>query len=188
MSIEGDRSSGLLVEGFESVEPPERILAELLPYRPILIDKRLHGAVTLRLFVASTRIEYVECSSRTSTAMAFVRSGQTLVLRRERSLIRRACSTLMALFAVSMVITTVLFGSLGGVEMFGWGLGVTQYLALACAATAIALWVRCRPDGSWSVMSEADWELTLAKADSMLVSGAGASAVTAMVDQAARFS
>lgn len=188
MSADGTRLPDLEQERFESLEPPARVLAELLPYRPVLIDRRLHGAVVLRLHTAGVWVEYVECSARTSMAMVIARSGQVLVLRRTHNPIDSICAAALAV-GVALFGWAVMLGSLGIGGALGWGLCAAGAMVAVIVGVAIFRRVRRRGRGGrWSAMSEADWELTLERLDPMVASGATSTDLVAMVDEAARFS
>lgn len=178
----------LVQERFESLEPPERALAELLPYRPVLIDRRLHGAVVLRLRAAGRWVEYVECSARTSMAMVMAGSGQVLVMRREHDPIDRMCAGMLAA-GVVMFGWAVLLGLSVSEGMLAWALCATGAVAATLAGLATVRWIRRREDwGRWAAMSATELGLTLRGLDPMAAAGATSSELVAAVDSAACFS
>lgn len=123
---------------FEALVPDERALAELLPYRPELVDGRLHGSVVLRLRPPGSVVEYVEFSPRTSLAMGLCGTPLVLVARRERVLTNRMG---IALSAISVVVLIGAFGlgAIGPTALLGW-VGA----AAALAAGMLAGWISLR--------------------------------------------
>lgn len=176
------------LQRFESLEPPERVLAELLPYRPGLIERRLHGAVALRLRAAGTWVEYVECSARTSMAMVMAGSGQALVMRREHDPIDRMCAGMLAAGAVAFGWAVVLGLSVPG-GMLAWALCAAGAVVAVVVGLATTHRMRRRyRRGQWAAMGAAEWELTLAALDPMAANGATPSEMATAVDTAVRFS
>lgn len=94
----------------EELEPPEQILAELLPRRA---GPRLRGVVVVRLMAEGQAVEYVECSSRTDPSPGL--RGTALVHRRSMSahrlgVVRLGFYTLAWLLGASVCAVSALSG------------------------------------------------------------------------------
>lgn len=175
-------------ERFESLAPPARVLAELLPYRPILLDGRLHGAVVLRLRASGTWVEYVECSARTSAAMVVDGNDRAVVLRRSHDPIDRLCVSMVAAAAV-LVGWAAMLGVVRPTGIVAWGLCAMGLLSAATAAALAGRVTRLRGGRErWAVSSQKEWETTLAALEPMVTAGSTTSDLVAEVDRRVRFS